>query len=375
MFKKYKAFLNNEGKFEQPGARALQDFIKAAEQRVREAEEQAEAAEARAVVEALAPDISSLRTSIETITRERLFPQRAPPPTKPLPKRGSPTCSICFALCSVCPNPWQRTRSDLMVSKVSDIDPQLIPYGIALKPCDHVFCGVCLAQAIYHSLNMAFDSATYGTKLPSYTHDTLGPGRPEFPVSCPICRVEKGAKAIEIGDATARMVLGESNMDEWNHARFLWTLNRINCLHNGCNYTFDADDACPSRGLPPRETCVQCPRCKGPLCRTCKSLWHEGMTCLIYQALPSHELEIARKRDRRHGWAPTLHTGLHSPGSVWHSPGGSAYISPCSPGTSPYSPGTSSTSLESSLYTPETSPNSARAPPWAHEKQSFLSHT
>ncbi|KAJ7853730.1 hypothetical protein B0H13DRAFT_1903974, partial [Mycena leptocephala] len=90
MFKKYKAFLNNEGKFEQPGARALQDFInvydqkvqldraaqavKAAEQRVREAEEQAEAAEARAVVEALAPDISSLRTSIETITRERLFP-------------------------------------------------------------------------------------------------------------------------------------------------------------------------------------------------------------------------------------------------------------------------------------------------------------
>jgi hypothetical protein len=52
--------------------------VKAAEQRVREAEEQAEAAEARAVVEALAPDISSLRTSIETITRERLFPQRAP---------------------------------------------------------------------------------------------------------------------------------------------------------------------------------------------------------------------------------------------------------------------------------------------------------
>ncbi|KAJ7910691.1 hypothetical protein B0H13DRAFT_2011941, partial [Mycena leptocephala] len=226
-----------------------------------------------------------------------------------------PTCSICFA-CVCMPNPWQRTRS-------FDIDPQLIPYGIALKPCDHVFCGVCLAQAIYHSLNMAFDSATYGTKLPSYTHDTLGPGRP--------------------GDATARMVLGESNMDEWNHARFLWTLNRINCLHNGCNYTFDADDACPSRGLPPRETCVQCPRCKGPLCRTCKSLWHE---------------------DRRHGWAPTLHTGLHSPGSVWHSPGGSAYISPCSPGTSPTARNVFH-KFGIVLYTPETSPNSARAPPWA----------
>ncbi|KAJ7151037.1 hypothetical protein C8R46DRAFT_1357973 [Mycena filopes] len=64
MLKKYKAFMNNEGKFAQPGARALQDYIstydqhveadrvaqavRAAEQRVRVAEEQAREAEAHA---------------------------------------------------------------------------------------------------------------------------------------------------------------------------------------------------------------------------------------------------------------------------------------------------------------------------------------
>ena|ERR1700729_1982176 len=32
---------------------------------------------------------------------------------------------------------------------------------------------------------------------------------------------------VEIGDMTARLVLGDGNMDEWNHARFMSTLNII----------------------------------------------------------------------------------------------------------------------------------------------------
>ncbi|KAF8189942.1 hypothetical protein K438DRAFT_937416 [Mycena galopus ATCC 62051] len=127
------------------------------------------------------------RVSNETVLRERLFPQRLPPPTKPVPpvrKSESSTCSVCSARCLACPNPWQRTRSDLMVAEINR--PKPVPYGITLKPCDHVFCGACLAQTIYHCLDMAFDSATYGTKLPSYAHDGLDPGRPDFPVLCPV---------------------------------------------------------------------------------------------------------------------------------------------------------------------------------------------
>jgi hypothetical protein len=28
---------------------------------------------------------------------------------------------------------------------------------------------------------------------------------------------------VEIEDSTARLVLGDDNMDEWNQARFMWT--------------------------------------------------------------------------------------------------------------------------------------------------------
>ncbi|KAJ7800312.1 hypothetical protein B0H14DRAFT_2900256, partial [Mycena olivaceomarginata] len=202
MFKKYKAFMKNEGAFAQPGAQALQDYINtynqqiqtdratqavraANELRVLEAEEAAQEAEARAVVAELeirGSDTQSLASELtfessvsgETVTprRQRLFAKRVTPPTQPVPRvpePGSLTCSICLKRCIVCSNPWQRTRSDLMVSKLADIDHlKPVPHGIALKFCDHVFCGACLAQAIYHSLNMAFDPATYGTELPSY---------------------------------------------------------------------------------------------------------------------------------------------------------------------------------------------------------------
>ncbi|KAJ7143328.1 hypothetical protein C8R43DRAFT_572418 [Mycena crocata] len=312
MLKKYKAFMNNEGKFEQPGARALQDFInvydqqleservvqavKAAEKRVREAEEQAREAEQRAVI--------AERGSVETVTRERLFPETlssgiVTPPDMPGPSPGMPVCAICLAYCHICPNPWQRTRSDLMVSKVTDVHrPKPVPYGIALIPCNHVFCGACLAQTIYHSLDMAFDPATYGDKLPSYTLNEPGLGRPEFPVFCPTCR----SKTTQISDTTARLVLGEKNMNEWAHARFLSTLNLIYCPHPGCNEVFDADDAVPESPAYSRNR-VQCPHCKRSLCKACKAVWHEDLTCLMYQASPGPSPLYSPTGDiRKHTW-------------------------------------------------------------------------
>jgi hypothetical protein len=39
------------------------------------------------------------------------------------------------------------------------------------------------------------------------------------------CPVKPGEQLIEISDQTARLVLGEVNMEEWNQARFMLTLN------------------------------------------------------------------------------------------------------------------------------------------------------
>ncbi|KAJ6631207.1 hypothetical protein B0H10DRAFT_712610 [Mycena sp. CBHHK59/15] len=129
----------------------------------------------------------------------------------------------------------------------------------------------------------------YGTKVNGSV--PAAPGRrADFPMSCPTCQVKPGEIPVEISDLTVRLVLGESNMDEWNHARFLSTLNLVYCPHKGCEEAFDADDVAPApRGLEYAKTIVQCPRCRGSLCKACKVVWHDNMTCEAYQALPIAE--------------------------------------------------------------------------------------
>ena len=39
--------------------------------------------------------------------------------------------------------------------------------------------------------------------------------------------MKPGEQLVEIGDNTAQLVLGGGNMDEWNHARFMSTMNII----------------------------------------------------------------------------------------------------------------------------------------------------
>ncbi|KAJ7749329.1 hypothetical protein DFH07DRAFT_829336 [Mycena maculata] len=322
MFKKYKAFMKNEGQFEPPGARALAEFrnlydaqlemarvakaVRAAEDRASELEEQMRAAERR-----VSQAENQLASQTETVMSAISFPDVTlpspdTPPEPSEPEPGSSTCPICSRDCQICPNPWQRTRTDIVMSKVADIDrPARMPWGITLQPCGHVFCGACLAQSIYHNLNMAFDPATYGTKLPSHVPDDPGLGRAEFPMPCPMCQMKKGVKPIDISDRTARMVLGESNMEEWNHARFLMSLNLVSCPYSNCNEAFDVDDIVPPRDVHYERYQVQCPRCKRSMCKACKSVWHENLTCLMYQASPIQEHFPARiqvwdvPRDRR----------------------------------------------------------------------------
>ncbi|KAF7289983.1 RBR-type E3 ubiquitin transferase [Mycena indigotica] len=181
-------------------------------------------------------------------------------------------------------------------------------HGIQFETCKHVFCGACLAQAIYHALNFAFDPANYGTILEELPLAAQGM-EPEFPICCPQCRGRAGEQAPEISDRIAQLVLGPGNMEEWSHQRYLSKLNLIYCPHKNCGEQFDADDvdAClivawpfsheaskiapapTSSGVQHALTLAQCPRCGASLCKSCKSVWHEKLTCEAYQALPLNE--------------------------------------------------------------------------------------
>ncbi|KAJ7802396.1 hypothetical protein B0H14DRAFT_2614301 [Mycena olivaceomarginata] len=242
---------------------------------------------------------------------------------RPPPKPKGPKCPVCFKHCQVSVNPWQSTNRDLMVAEFSDdsdsdekaekreLDhrdsgqrrsqnasgaPQTCNsratacelQTLLLRGCSdlmHSGFQACLAHHIYRCLNLVFDTARYGTVVKTPAAATPG-RRVEFPISCPACQVKPGEQPVEISDMTARLVLGEANMDEWNHARFLSMLNLIYCPHKGCDETFDADDVAPS---PDGVTLVRCPRCRGSLCKVCKSVWHENLTCAQYQTLPITE--------------------------------------------------------------------------------------
>jgi len=291
--------ISNSGKFEPPGSSLVNDFVIQYDRHtdprwlaVKAAEDRADAAErARAAaVQAQAP----------------------PVPAKP----KGPKCSICKNYINLTVNPWQSTRIDLMTANMPDdeddepaAEPRAKPpkRGVEVQPCKHTFCGACLAQAIYRNLNVPFDPSTYGTKLHTTPPAPLG-GKINFPMGCPSCQVKPGEQMVELGDMLAKLVLGEGNMDEWQHARYVSTLDIIYCPHKGCNQPFDANDVAPALVQASyAEELAQCPVCKNSLCRKCKVVWHDKLTCEEYQALPVHErapedlqlLELARQEKWR----------------------------------------------------------------------------
>ncbi|KAF7329029.1 RBR-type E3 ubiquitin transferase [Mycena venus] len=152
-------------------------------------------------------------------------------------------------------------------------------HGIRLASCGHYFCGACLAQAIYLRLNIRFDPATYGTVLGPPAVATPGL-HAKWPVYCPTC-IKPEVQRVPLSDVTALQVLGEPNVEEWNHARLLSTLKLIQCPHKGCEEAFPSNEG--SNPL------MQCPRCGGSLCKACNCVWHENMTCEKYQAIPIAE--------------------------------------------------------------------------------------
>jgi len=277
--------MSNTGRFEPPGSQAVSAFVTLYDRE-------------------LDPRWRALRAA-----EERAAAHAAQILTIPAPvKHKGPKCSICRSYVSITINPWQRTRTDILAADISDdsdsefdekgpvaetsaagavrTQKKVEKHGLELKPCKHVFCGACLAQSIYRNLNVPFEPLTYGTKL----HPTeLAPfsKKMEFPMGCPSCQVKPGEQMNEISDMSARLVLGDANMDEWNHARFMLTLDIIHCPHKGCGEPFDANDVAPAQFKGPYASgLVQCPKCQKTLCKDCRAVWHEKLSCKEFQALP-----------------------------------------------------------------------------------------
>ncbi|KAF7323819.1 RBR-type E3 ubiquitin transferase [Mycena kentingensis (nom. inval.)] len=279
--------ISNTGGFEPPGAAAVKEYTKARD----------------IAVDPVRHQLEKLKAETAELKRRESVPaNNLAPPARP---RG-PKCSVCFKHCTTTPNPWQATQTARLVAEMSDSDSETkiaevavdggplalrrpTLFGIQLASCKHVFCGACLAQAIYLSLNLTFDPELYGTVLKDQTPAVVG-RRPEFPICCPECRGKPGPQP-EISDHQALLVLGPGrNMDAWNHQRFLSGLNLIYCPHKGCDEQFDADDVAPApSGINHAASLVQCPRCRGSLCKACKCIWHDKLTCEQYQALPANE--------------------------------------------------------------------------------------
>ncbi|KAJ7637074.1 hypothetical protein FB45DRAFT_908161 [Roridomyces roridus] len=211
-------------------------------------------------------------------------------------------CNICFEYCQITADPWMSTWSRLNArtpthGRVADWTRDLLPYmldkdnpppkepppaGVFLKPCRHSYCGVCLAQHIYSRINIIFKPEMYGKILKDEVK-SISPnfGSVIFPVDCPACQaVGSKQRPLEIQDDVAEVVLGRPNMGEWRHAKTLSTLNFMYCpICSEDNY-FPADMA---------NLRLQCMGCHRILCKSCKSVWHEHMTCRQYQDIPIAE--------------------------------------------------------------------------------------
>ncbi|KAF8189940.1 hypothetical protein K438DRAFT_937353 [Mycena galopus ATCC 62051] len=193
-----------------------------------------------------------------------------------------PVCSICFSRCRISPNPWQCTFNDRTELDDSDDEANLKPrktmtHGLRLASCKHYFCGACLAQTIYLRLNLQFDRAAYGTVLGPQEVVALGL-HSKWPIYCPTCTVKPGRPHVPISDVTALQVLGKPNIEEWEHAQLLAKLIHP---HEKCGERFDPPDNA--------KILIQCPWCGGSLCKACKCVWHENITCERYQKQPISE--------------------------------------------------------------------------------------
>ncbi|RDB30352.1 ATP-dependent RNA helicase DEAH12, chloroplastic [Hypsizygus marmoreus] len=190
-----------------------------------------------------------------------------------------------YPICGICLEPFLETHSPIKATLSANSSNKL-PFGLRL-PCPqaHAYCIACLTSYIQSKLDP----------------DGRGVGKSStivFPIRCPECSLSEWAEGIP--DGVAERVLGENDMVHWHHQKILDSIPRLFCPNPKCSSLVEADeDSDDPQAI--------CPSCKQVMCVPCRALWHDGLTCEAYQALPLDErspedrllLELAKAKSWR----------------------------------------------------------------------------
>ncbi|CAK5272939.1 unnamed protein product [Mycena citricolor] len=192
-------------------------------------------------------------------------------------------CGICLRDMQLSSTPWQAAKDQLHIPR-----RERILYGLYFKSCKHAFCGACFSSSIFRHLNVIFNPRVYGTVMGPM--EMSEPGlkanfvRAELCPGCP-----PGKRASRISRNIAEIVLGPDNMQDWDFAEHLASMDILDCPYR-CGESFDLATSPTLRGKPAVQ--VQCLRCRGYICKACRCKWHEDLTCSAYRVLPMHRQSI-----------------------------------------------------------------------------------
>ncbi|KAJ7598759.1 hypothetical protein C8J56DRAFT_814955 [Mycena floridula] len=190
-----------------------------------------------------------------------------------------------YQKCGICLEPFQVTNNPVRAAVSANVSAR-IPFGLCLPcPKEHSYCVDCLSTYIQSKI------------------DPNGKGEGSlaavvFPIPCPECKLLDWPKGIEVD--VAERVLTEKGMISWHQQKLLDTLPRLFCPYSDCSTLVQAHED-------PDEPQAQCPSCNRLMCVPCRVIWHKGLNCEQYQALPLDErspadrllLELAQAKNWR----------------------------------------------------------------------------
>jgi len=158
-----------------------------------------------------------------------------------------------YSTCGICQEPFRKVVNPVEVSLTASTSEKQPTYGLALPcPGSHEYCLDCMTSYLR-------------SKLDGATSD----GGNVFPVRCPEC---PRTVEWEVKDDVAEKVLGRDLLDVWRHQKVLLSIPRFYCPNPSCSVPIE---------VPEDTTLTQdrCPACRVSICRSCRSLWHKGLSC------------------------------------------------------------------------------------------------
>ncbi|GAA5839482.1 hypothetical protein JCM11251_002737 [Rhodosporidiobolus azoricus] len=193
------------------------------------------------------------------------------PAIPPADPRTHP-CAICFEACRPVADPFTAALAPGGSSAGS------APYGSYIGPRDrkHVLCLQCGTDYLHRKVADR-SRKTWPVKcvevcfsnfvLFSDMHDTTF-------AQCPY----------EFTDVDAQHILGKDNMEPWHYNKLLDSLPPLYCPNKHCS-------ARVVRHEDPDEHRALCPSCQQCICVSCETIYHNGMSCEQFQALPAEQRE------------------------------------------------------------------------------------